>query len=587
MKTTIRNRITRTFIAFFLVLIVCVVAVIQIIYRELSLESYAQAHRYESVSVANAIETIHANIKNECNNLIFTLNDTLHLQTGPDYPDFFSSYTSAKIRTSFESSFLKLPYAASIAVLYNNGDLYLVNSDSRLLLMQNVDDATKNLRDNNITTTGRWLFNGELDSEIFGGGGIRYAKSLREIGSNITLGYIIITLNEHDYYSAYIRDAKLENSRYLLINDGLIVSSDDREIVDSLSNMTYNDALEYSGATIDSLNNDNGFIKHRYAVDNFILLSGYDISADIADLNTITIFIIIVAVIVMLFLYLAVVALSRHIASPIATLSAHMVRTPNELPQKLTDRSRYHETDLLIDSYNMMIDQNHQLFLSIGEEKRERRQLEMRLLQAQIKPHFLYNTLDTVYCLNGMGRVEEANFVIKALAGYYRLALSHGAELISLKKEFNAVERYLEIQSVRYNDTLSYDIELSDELGEIIVPKLTLQPLVENAIYHGIKPTHRRGNIQLFAKSEGDSVIISVKDDGMGMTDERFRQCVSGEVDDKDEYGFGLKNVVDRIRLFYGEKGWVEHVKVQSGCHLALHLPMRMEKEEEHREALL
>ncbi len=586
MKTTIRNRITKTFITFFLVLIVCVVAVIQIIYRELSLESYAQAHRYESVSVANAIETIHANITNECNNLIFTLNDTLHQQTGPQYPDFFSSYTSAKVRTSFESSFLKLPYATSIAVLYNNGDLYLVNNDSRLLLMQELDNAVESLRDNNITTTGKWLLNGELDSNIFGGG-LRYAKSLREIGSNITLGYIVITLSEEDFYHAYTKDATLENSGYLLTSDGLIVSGDDREKIDMLSSLSYDEALQHSKSVIDKYNDDNGMLKQRYTVNNFELLSEYDIGADMANISTITVIIVFVAIVVMLFLYIAVVALSRHIASPIATLSAHMVRTPNELPQKLTDRSRYHETDLLIDSYNMMIDQNHQLFLSIGEEKRERRQLEMRLLQAQIKPHFLYNTLDTVYCLNGMGRVEEANFVIKALAGYYRLALSHGAELISLKKEFEAVERYLEIQSVRYNDTLSYNIELPCELDEIIIPKLTLQPLIENAIYHGIKPTHRKGNIQLFAQIEGEFVAISVKDDGMGMTDERFLQCINGEVDDKDEYGFGLKNVVDRIRLFYGEKGRVEHVKVQSGCHLILHLPRFMEKEDEQKGAVL
>lgn len=200
-----------------------------------------------------------------------------------------------------------------------------------------------------------------------------------------------------------------------------------------------------------------------------------------------------------------------------------------------------------------MVDMNGKLIQKVEQNEKEKRRLELALLQMQIKPHFLYNTLDTAFCLNSMQKHQEANHVIKQLAEYYRLVLNHGDEWINFVEELDAVEKYLEIQSVRYSNLISYTIDVDEELYGFRIPKMTLQPLVENAIYHGIKPAGRKGNILISGELCDDKVKIAVIDDGVGMSQAMFDEILNGKRKSTDGESFGMKSVVERLRLFYGD----------------------------------
>lgn len=186
------------------------------------------------------------------------------------------------------------------------------------------------------------------------------------------------------------------------------------------------------------------------------------------------------------------------------------------------------------------------------EEKKRQEQLKLSLLQSQIKPHFLYNTLDTIYCLVLMGKKEEAGRMTKLLSDYYRHVLSNGMDWVLLFEEIKYTSNYLQIQSIRYNDILDFEICVEEEVENIKIPKLTLQPLVENAIYHGIKPLDRKGHIRVLVKQKEDIVYLRVQDDGVGLSGERFWEVLQKGAQSGDS--FGLRNVAERLQLYYGER---------------------------------
>ncbi|NCB92076.1 MAG: sensor histidine kinase [Clostridia bacterium] len=257
------------------------------------------------------------------------------------------------------------------------------------------------------------------------------------------------------------------------------------------------------------------------------------------------------------FLFLVMLLLKR-ILKPVVAIGNHMRKLGANPLSKIELPSTSDEIGYLVSSFNHLVDRNMALIDQVKEDEREKRHLELALIQTQIKPHFLYNTLDTAFCLNEMGMNKEASRVIKQLAGYYRQVLNHGSEWISFAEELSAVEKYLEIQAVRYSDVISYKIDVGEELYGFQIPKMTLQPLVENAIYHGIKPAGRPGHIMITGELCEDEVTISVIDDGVGMSKEDFADVIKGKRRSTDKESFGVKSVAERLRLFYGDAASIE-----------------------------
>lgn len=214
------------------------------------------------------------------------------------------------------------------------------------------------------------------------------------------------------------------------------------------------------------------------------------------------------------------------------------------------------ELAVLNTSFNQMLEKIGQLVEDIRIEQMNLRQAELKLLQAQINPHFLYNTLDSIIWLAEAGEKEQVVQVVSALSDFFRTTLSKGRDYITLQEEETHIRSYLQIQRIRYRDILEYDIQIPQELMQYPILKLTLQPLVENALYHGIKNKRGVGHITVTGRSEEEKLIFCVRDDGIGMSPtqlERVRAMVRGENQDPESSsGFGLFNVNQRLQLNYG-----------------------------------
>ena len=214
------------------------------------------------------------------------------------------------------------------------------------------------------------------------------------------------------------------------------------------------------------------------------------------------------------------------------------------------------EVGMLSDSLNTMIDKINELLEQVKKEQIRLRKAEFELLQSQINPHFLYNTLDTIVWLAEAGEQKKVVKMVGSLSEFFRTSLNQGKDIISIKEELQHVRSYLEIQQVRYQDILQYDIQVEEELYKYLIPKITIQPLVENALYHGIKNKRGVGKIIISGKREEDHFRILIEDNGIGISEERLLQVRDGiknkVLTGKDIYG--LYNVNERIRLNFGEK---------------------------------
>lgn len=226
---------------------------------------------------------------------------------------------------------------------------------------------------------------------------------------------------------------------------------------------------------------------------------------------------------------------------------------------------RADELAILGQSFNEMVGRIGTLVEDVKSEQEKLRAIELQLLQEQINPHFLYNTLDTITWLSEMGENEQVILMVNSLSDFFRTGLSNGKSIVSIREEIKHVESYLKIQQFRYQDILDYEINADESIGEYPIPKLTLQPLVENALYHGIKNKRAKGTITISDVSEGDRIILSVKDDGVGIEPDKLemiRHTLKGEAGedagDRSDGGFGLMNVLQRIQLTYGEGYGIE-----------------------------
>ena len=214
------------------------------------------------------------------------------------------------------------------------------------------------------------------------------------------------------------------------------------------------------------------------------------------------------------------------------------------------------EVGVLSASMNIMIDKINDLLEQVTKEQVRLRKAEFELLQSQINPHFLYNTLDAIIWLAQAGEQKKVVSMVRSLSDFFRTSLNRGKDIISLKEEVLHVRSYLEIQQVRYQDILNYEIDVPEELGRYLIPKITIQPLVENALYHGIKNKRGSGKIQIRGRRQEETLVIEIADDGIGISKERLWQVNDGiqkkVLTGKDIYG--LYNVNERIRLNFGEK---------------------------------
>lgn len=264
------------------------------------------------------------------------------------------------------------------------------------------------------------------------------------------------------------------------------------------------------------------------------------------------------------------VKLSRTITTPLVALSQRAEEVgKGDLRQREPVRSEVQEIDTLSVGMEQMIAQLNRQMQEAQQRQESLRKTELALLQAQINPHFLYNTMDTIIWLMEAEKTQEAVQMVSDLSGFFRHSLSRGEDVISLEEEESHVRSYLQIQQVRYHNILTYTVDIDPALHDALLPKLTLQPLVENSLYHGIKLKRAMGAVRISGRRDGEHIVLQVSDDGAGMSQERLEQ-VRRAMDDRDErVGFGLSAVNQRLRLQFGDEYGL-HIDSRAGVGTAV-----------------
>ncbi len=245
--------------------------------------------------------------------------------------------------------------------------------------------------------------------------------------------------------------------------------------------------------------------------------------------------------------------LSRVLSSPIHELILAMRRF-----EQSADNFTYEpvtgvrEVQNLSVSFEHMVKKVQRLMATVREEEINLRKTELKALQAQINPHFLYNTLDSISWMCEQGKNAEAVVMVNALARLFRISISRGHELIPIRSEVQHAQSYLQIQSVRYKEQFSYEFDVEEDCMEYLCNKITLQPIIENAINHGVNGLVDEGHIDIRVHSDGEDIVFCVEDNGVGMEPEQIEAIFQRRADGKS--GIGIKNVNDRLKIWFGEK---------------------------------
>lgn len=301
-------------------------------------------------------------------------------------------------------------------------------------------------------------------------------------------------------------------------------------------------------------------------------------------LNQLDNVLIIIAIFLMLFDI--VILINSFISTKLTAPIKHLEESVQTLEYGDADKAIYqggsYEIRHLGASIQGMVDQLQQLTNDIVREHEQKQKSELDALQSQINPHFLYNALDIIVWMIERGQPREAVNIVTALARLFRISLSRGKNIIPVRDELEHVQNYLTIQAMRYKNKFSYVIEMDDDVKDLAIIKLVVQPLVENAIYHGMDFMDGDGMITISAKIVGDELHLTVADNGLGIKPEVVERLLIENTPVSKGSGVGLKNVNERIKLYFGDRyGVLIKSEPDEGTCITLVLPIiRFDAEE-------
>lgn len=419
------------------------------------------------------------------------------------------------------------------------------------------------------------------NSEIVSG-----ARAILDPGTQSVIGVILIDLKLR-VISEIIDDIRLGKSGYLMVIDdeGEVIYSPQQSLVDKIQLSWFEKG---SGSFLKKVNGKNmQFIYRKSPFANLTTIGVFSTNESVMEARQINFYVITFLFIVCAFGIGASYYLSYSMSRPINQLNAFMNQVESGDLSIRYKGDRADEIGMLGRSFNKMLEQISKLISLIEIQERQKRDAELQTLQSQIKPHFLYNTLDTI---NWMARKKEAldvAEVVESLSQLFRIGISKGNDMIPLEKEIEHIYSYLKIQKARYKDKLNYSISIDSKLSNLSVVKLILQPIVENAIYHGIKERRGPGHISIIGEESNGNLVLHVKDDGVGIPEERLailNENLSTNFDSLEEtkrmttnIGYGVMNVQARIKLTYGEPYGINIDSIRGkGTTVKILLPLDM-----------
>ncbi len=387
------------------------------------------------------------------------------------------------------------------------------------------------------------------------------AKNITGRNTGRSLGTAILYLREKDIASIYLDNMSNINDKFFIIdNQKNIISTQDKNDLYKKFN-----EQKYCGKyKLEQIPNDTSLITniegiqsvvtiHKFNRLDWKIISVIQLSEITSENKGMTRLIIIIGIVCLIFAFIASYILSYTISKPILKLVKIMKEIKHGNLNLRADFNTDDEIGMLGDGFNSLMDKVNSLLDQIYKEQKLKRENEFRLLQSQIKPHFLYNTIETIISFIKLDLKDNAVMTAKYLAGFYRVSLSKGNDIITIKDEVSLINNYLSIQKLRYVEYMDYQLDFDEEILKYQIPKLTLQPLVENAIYHGLKQKETKGMLTIKGYYEDNVIKIEVLDDGMGMTEDKIFTILHSSSKVNKSTDFGVNSVDSRVKLLYGE----------------------------------
>ena len=393
-----------------------------------------------------------------------------------------------------------------------------------------------------------------------GSGTVTASKVLTDVTTNRPIAVLKADINLQEFSKSLDNIVLAETGRMFLSSQTHLVSNDSSALGQMLINhpVLFNDMLtKPQNETRTAILHEDKWLLSSYSLkDTGLYLVG---AAKLSEFSTmqgaIASAILITALVLGIFSLLLIWVISGMISKPAATLAASMrhYEIGNTVPVEHNIRDEF---GILFDMFNHMQSTIAELLADAGKEADMRKRAELKALQAQITPHFLYNTLNSIRVLSKKYGATDVQEMIMALAKFFRISLNNGAELLTLQQELKQVEAYMYLQKIRYRDSFDISISIPDELSQYSICKLTLQPLVENCINHAFADMEEPGHIELAVQKQGEYIIITISDNGPdGAANIReLNRLVKREFNPEEPIEkYGIHNVNQRIQLYFGK----------------------------------
>ncbi|MEN8908297.1 MAG: sensor histidine kinase [Clostridiales bacterium] len=411
---------------------------------------------------------------------------------------------------------------------------------------------------------------------------VSLSKELKSNNTNNKLGIFLVDLN-YSVINDICKEVKLGNKGYIFIvdNQGNIVYNPQQQLIYSNIKKEYIDKV-ISSRNSNFISYDDNNKKKIYTIKESSYVNWKIVGVTYADelvtnQKEIRNYYLIGGIVILTITILLSIILSSKISRPIKVLEECMekvklgsfdvkatVTTPNEVGQ-------------LSNTFNIMTVKIKDLIKQNTKNQEAKRKSDLKVLQSQINPHFLYNTLDSIIWMAESGNSKEVVLMTSSLSKLFRLSISNGNEIITIENELEHIKNYLTIQKMRYLDKLDFIIEVNAEILMCKILKIILQPLVENSIYHGIKNKTDKGIIKIIGKNYDDTILLKVIDNGVGMTEEEIENIFIKNKQSSNKNtgsGVGVKNVNERIKLYFGNEYGLEYKSITDlGTTVYIYLP--------------
>lgn len=582
-ELSLAKKFSLTSIGFFFLTILVLTVLIQFLYEKSVLNITSESYKEKFEIVSDNSQSILEN-SGKIAKVILTDEaiQNWFLQDSEESADQLKYKMQVEKRLDYLDALYPDKQYSSISVFDSYG--HMVNSNSIRSEASKYEQFFNIIKENyNV----KWLDLYEVSLGDYEKNGIGYIRYYRDYGSGLIKGYVLIEYQSPLLINNFAHIRYGETGSYLIADtDGNKKIENDQDVSGNISEEEYFQWAEDNkkGGKVFRIDGK------RYLVTASVIPTLDWLMIGLTPVNELTkagkamtqiIYVVgIIAALISTFFSLRV---SHSVTKPLIYLTDTMKKFGKgdlsvRVPVLYED-----EIGILSEEFNKMSEQIRQLVDQVYREQRAKRKSELAALQAQINPHFLYNTLNSVSSLIKMNCPDEAFIMIQAIGTFYRTSLSDGKTLIPLEQEITNIENYIKIQKVRYGNKIEYEIDIENEILQEWIVKLTLQPLIENSIYHGIKEMRGKGIIRIKGWKEKNKVFIQVSDNGLGIPEEKLEELFSKDYREKGS-AFGLFNIQQRLQIYFGkEYGLTVESKLSQGTKATVCIPVDFKREEDRK----